>query len=281
MPTPIAQPWHKAYWSMKERKRLLDEYATGQQQRELEAAKGKADIAEKVNERGDERQYQYQSRRDAAENDRTLSRMAREYDLRGGLMKSSASIDAGNRMAELNKQAELAAAAAERDRKDKEALLSAQMKMDQDAEQAKIDRARKEKKAPLVGEAREALLKSGIPIPDGMLDVYANELGDKAYNALESGALRRSAAVDQAVIKNPNLALPGFGAVSRDEVEKGELQLKRDAIERSMPSKTGGGGGGGARVLKPGERIAGPPPKQKRTPIDDFNERYGIEYRIQ
>lgn len=266
----IAQPWHKAYWSMKERKRLQDEYATGEMEREKERIKYASDTAEGREVRGDDRRYKYDINRDDMKFGRDKEMLDLEYGKRGEYGTAMENLNAANRLAEMQKQQAFVADESSKARSNQANLIQTEAAARQQTAQAEAERARKIKRDAIAAEYLTALQKSQSFVPQAALKPLAEEKAERALKSMDALELRRGAALDAAVTENPMLGLPGgLGAVVRQEEGAAERAQAKEFAERFMPGQ--GGGGGGARPAPKRIKLG-----QRRTELEELDRRYMI-----
>lgn len=272
---PIAQPWHKAFWSMKERKRLADEYASGQLERDKERIKYASDVAGGREEAGDTRRFKHEGDMTFKQNQDRLRALETEYRLRGDLEGIRSANDIVNRTAEMDKQAALVQAEAARDNERRRGLFDAEVKSKIDEATALADLKDKRNKEALHEKYKLGLMQQRVPLPAAAVNALADVRANSALNAMQLDEMGRESSMNKVLTEEPKLALPGYiGAETRRDLAEGERAAGQAVIDRLFPGK--GGGGPTLAAPAPGTRIKLGGGGRKKTNLEELDERYNV-----
>jgi len=273
-PIPTAQMWHKAFWSMKERKRLADEYATGELERDKEKIKYASDVTGGREEAGDTRRFKHEGDMTFKQNQDRLRALEKEYQLRSDLSGTTSSHDLRNRTAEMEKQAALTSAAAMTEHQRRIDEINAESNARVAADKAKGDNERARRIEALQNQYKMGIMKDN---PSANPDDAAAMAGLKARSALsamEAADLQRGAGLNKVLIEEPKLGIPGYiGAETRRDLADDERAAGQAVLERLFPGKSGASPTLAAPA--PGTRIklgGG----RKKSRIEELDETYNV-----
>lgn len=277
MPTsaPVSQLWHKGFWSQKERKRLNDEYAVGELERDKERIKYASDLDEGRGERGDNRRFKHEGDMTFKQNQDRLRELEREYQLRGDLEGVRSGYDLLNRKTEMDIQAAHTQAEADRANQRRRDEFEASTKARIDEATALADLKDKRNKEALHEKYKLGLMQQHAPLPSAAVNALADVRANSALNAMQLDEMKRESGLNKVLTEDPKLGIPGYiGAETRRDLAEGERAAGQAVVDRLFPEK-GGRGGPTLAVPAPGTRIKLGGGRRK-TNLEELDERYNV-----